>query len=140
MQNRVTYNLTFVSCSVCIPMSQLTPDYDRVVLFGLQTPDATNYNALNAIKLCHMIMEIRISEDYCLSDVYVVDLNNCSLGHVRQVTIPIIRKYELCVLVSIVNFILHMGIIASNYINYNNYYYNIHTFSLCVSRGSINFS
>lgn len=43
-------------------------------------------------------MEIRISEDYCFSDVYVLDLQNCSLGHVRQVTIPLVKKYELCVL------------------------------------------
>ncbi|PNF22548.1 hypothetical protein B7P43_G13678 [Cryptotermes secundus] len=88
-----------ISSSIfCIPMSQLTPDYDRVILFGLQTSDTTHYNALNAIKLCNMIMEIRISEDYCLSDVYVVDLEKYSLGHVRQVTIPLIRKFEICVL------------------------------------------
>lgn len=125
--------IIFVSCSFCIPVSQLTPDCDRVILFGLQTSDTTHYNALNAIKLCHMIMEIRISEDYCLSDVYVVDLEKYSLGHVRQVTIPLIRKFEICVLVSTGNFILYIGMIASNYINYNNYYYNIHTFSLFIS-------
>jgi hypothetical protein len=114
-------------------MSQLTPDYDRVVLFGLLTSDATLYNPLNAIKLCHMIMEIRISEDYCLSDVYVIDLDKCSLGHVRQITIQIIKKYELCVLVSTENFILYMGMITLIYINYDNCYYNIHTFSLLIS-------
>jgi hypothetical protein len=121
--------IVFVACSVCIPMPQLTPDYNRVVLFGYQTTDMTHYNILNAIKLTQMVMEIRISEDYCFSDIYVLDLQNCSLGHVRQATLPLIRKYELCVLVSTDNFIFCIGMIAY-YTNYNNYYYNIHTFRL----------
>jgi hypothetical protein len=114
-------------------MSQLTPDYDRVVLFRAQTSDTTHYNTVNTVKMCHMVMEIRISEDYCLSDVYIVDLANYSLGHVRQITIPILRKFELCVLVSTEKFILYMGMIALSYINYNNNYCNIHTFGLFIS-------
>jgi len=47
-----------------------------------------------------MIMEIRISEEYCLSDIHVVDLSNMTLRHITKITPSLVKKFELCVLVS----------------------------------------
>jgi hypothetical protein len=81
-------------------MPQLTPDYERVVVIGLLTPDSTNFNMLHLIKLIQMISEIRISEDYCLSDVYVFDYANVSLGHLPKMTPSYLKKGETCAIVS----------------------------------------
>jgi hypothetical protein len=81
-------------------MPQLTPDCDRVVVYRLPTSDSTDFNMLYVIKLLIMMMEIKISEDYCISDIYVVDWSNISIGHVSKITPSSLKKYELCVVVS----------------------------------------
>ena len=81
-------------------MPQLTPDCDRVVLIGLQHLDGTEFNVLDGIKLFIMMMEIKISEDYCSSDILVVDYSNITLGHMSKTTPSCVRKFELCGLVS----------------------------------------
>jgi hypothetical protein len=50
-----------------------------------------------------MGMEIRICEDYCLSDIFIADLGKFTLGHITKITIPMIKKFELCAVVSSVN-------------------------------------
>jgi hypothetical protein len=47
-----------------------------------------------------MVQEIRISEDYCHSDIIIYDLGNYTLGHVPKFNLTDLKKYELCVLVS----------------------------------------
>ena len=91
-------------CRFCLPLPQLTPDYDRVVVIGLLTPDSTKFNMLHTIKLIQMISEIRISEDYCISDVYVFDYANVSLGHLPKITPSYLKKTETCAIVSSINF------------------------------------
>ena len=81
-------------------MPQLTPDCDRVVVFGLQPLGGTEYNMLDGIKLFIMMMEIKISEDYCSSDILVIDYSNITLGHMSKLTPSYVRKFELCVIVS----------------------------------------
>jgi hypothetical protein len=84
-------------------MPQLTPECDRVVLLGLQTSDLKDFDTMAFYRLGQMALEIRICEDYCLSDIYIVDLGKYSLGHITKITIPMIKKYELCAMVSTVN-------------------------------------
>jgi hypothetical protein len=84
-------------------MPQLTADCDRVVVLGVQPSDGTDFNILYVIKLFQLIMEIRISEDYCLSDIYVVDYGNITLRHITKATPSMVKKYELCALVSFRN-------------------------------------
>jgi len=48
-------------------------------------------------------MEIRISEDYCRSDIYVADYGNMTLRHVTKITPSVVKKFELCALVSSTN-------------------------------------
>ncbi|KDR19511.1 Alpha-tocopherol transfer protein-like [Zootermopsis nevadensis] len=78
------------------PMPQLTPDCDRVILFGLLTSNTKDFDPLDFCKLHQMGLEIRISEDYCMSEIFIVDLLNYTLAHVTKITIPLIKKFELC--------------------------------------------
>ena len=55
---------------------------------------------LYALKLFQMMMEIRISEDYWRSDIYVADYGNFTLRHVTKVTPSLVKKFELCAVVS----------------------------------------
>lgn len=90
-----------------IPMPQLTPDSNRVSIMGLQTSDTSNYDSVNHIKIGHLVQEIRICEDYCLSDIYVIDLAKYSVGHIPKISLPLLRKLQLCSLVSTENSRLH---------------------------------
>jgi len=81
-------------------MPQLTRDCDRVIILGLTSSDAASFNALDHIKVGQMILEIRMSEDYCRSDIYIVDLSRYTLGHLPKFIPPLIEKYFLCAFVS----------------------------------------
>jgi hypothetical protein len=84
-------------------MPRLTPDCDRVVVIGLPPSDGMDFRTLYAVRLFQMIMEIRISEDYCRSDIYVLDYGNLTLRHVTKITPSILKKFELCAIVSNTN-------------------------------------
>jgi hypothetical protein len=83
-------------------MPRLTRDFDRVIVFGLASTDSASFDALDHVKIGQMVLEIRISEDYCCSDIYVVDLAKYTLGHVPKFTLPLMKKYLLCAFVSII--------------------------------------
>jgi len=87
-------------CRYFFPMPQLTPDCNRVVVLGVPPSDGTDFNTLNVLRLFQMLTEIRISEDYCLSDILVGDFGNITLRHIAKVTPPLLKKFELCALVS----------------------------------------
>ncbi|PSN57140.1 hypothetical protein C0J52_01303 [Blattella germanica] len=40
--------------------------------------------------------EVRMCEDYCSGDVYIMDFKNFTLGHVTKITIPFLKKMEVC--------------------------------------------
>jgi hypothetical protein len=81
-------------------MPQLTSDCNRVVVLGLPPSDGTDFNTLNVLRLFQMLTEIRISEDYFLSDIYVVDFGNITLRLITKITPALAKKFELCALVS----------------------------------------
>jgi len=84
-------------------MPQLTPECDRVLVCGLLPTDGMEFNPLHVVKLFQMMMEIRISEDYCRSDIYVFDFGNFTLRHVTKVTPSLLKKFELCAMVGSTN-------------------------------------
>ena len=84
-------------------MPHLTPECDRVVIISLPPSDGMDLNTLSVLKLIQMVMEIRISEDYCRSDIYVMDYGNITLRHVTKITPSYMKKYELCIVVSSTN-------------------------------------
>jgi len=79
-------------------MPQLTPEFERVIIYALSSTDAANFDICSYTK--QMGQEVRISENYCHSDILAVDLANCTMVHVLKVSLKDVKKYELCVLVS----------------------------------------
>jgi hypothetical protein len=88
-------------------MPQLTPEYERVTIYGFLTSDTTHFNIIEYIKMIQMIQEIRMSEEYCSSDITIFDLANYTLAHVPKISLADVKKYELCALVSI-SIIMHV--------------------------------
>ena len=84
-------------------MPQLTPDCDRFIVLSIPPSDGLDFKPLYAFKLIQMVMEIRISEDYCRSDIYVLDYGNITLRHVTKITPSLLKKCELCAVVSSTN-------------------------------------
>jgi len=80
-------------------MPRLTPDCDRVVVAVLPPLNGMEFHLLYVIKLIQIIMEIRISEDYWLSDILVADFANITLQHISKATPSMVKKYEMCALV-----------------------------------------
>ena len=91
-----------LTCSYYVPLPQLTRDCDRVIILGLTSADAASFDVYHHIKIGQMILEVRISEDYCRSDIYVVDLTRFTTGHAAKFTLPLITKYFKCAFVSTV--------------------------------------
>ena len=87
-------------CRFYFPMPQLTPDCDRVIAVGMLPTDGMDFSPLYSLRLFQMMMEIRISEDYCRSDIYVVDFANMTLRHVTKIAPSVVKKFELCSIVS----------------------------------------
>jgi len=81
-------------------MPQLTPEYDRVIFYTISSKDVTHFSLPNCIKLVLLVQEVRMSEDYCHSDIIILDLVNYTLGHVPKFSLTDLKKYELCALVS----------------------------------------
>jgi len=81
-------------------MPQLTPNCERVLVLGFQPSDGTEFSPLHLAKIVQLVTEIRSSEDYCLSDIFIVDYANISPRHVTKFTPEFVKKYELCAFVS----------------------------------------
>ena len=81
-------------------MRQLTADGNRVIVLGVPPSDGVEFNGLYMVRLIQMVMEILISEDYCLSVIFVADYGNVTLRHVTKITPSLVKKYELCAFVS----------------------------------------
>jgi hypothetical protein len=83
---------------VC-PLSQLTEDYSRVTVLGCLDPDPANTILQDILKLGFMVQDVRMCEDYCISDIYIMDYNRFAVGHVSKVTLPVLKKMEVCAMV-----------------------------------------
>jgi hypothetical protein len=81
-------------------MPQLTPEFERVIIYAFQSTDVTHFDPIDCIKVMLMVQDIRISEDYCHSEIVIIDLANYTLGHVTKISLTHMKKYELCILVS----------------------------------------
>jgi hypothetical protein len=96
----INVTLPFCSRYYC-PMPKLTPECDRIIVFGYQKPDPTNFIAEHFFKVALMTLEILSIEDYNLSTIFIFDFRNYTLGHVPKITLPLSKKCETCTMVSI---------------------------------------
>jgi hypothetical protein len=86
-------------CSFVCPLSRLTEDCSRVTVVGCLEPDPSKIIVQDILKLSFMVQDVRMCEDYCISDIYIMDYNRFTVGHVSKVTLPILKKMELCAMV-----------------------------------------
>ncbi|XP_069698944.1 alpha-tocopherol transfer protein-like isoform X4 [Periplaneta americana] len=84
-----------VQLNCCFPMPELTPEGDRVILIKYLTKDATNYVPEDLIRLSLMAAEVRMCEDYCRKDIYVLDMQNYTFGHAYKVKFTSFKKGEV---------------------------------------------
>jgi predicted transglutaminase-like protease len=80
-------------------MPQLTPECDRIIVFGYQTSDPTRFIAEDFFKVALMTLEILSIEDYSLSTIFIFDFKNYTLGHAPKITLPLSKKCETCTMV-----------------------------------------
>jgi hypothetical protein len=83
-----------------LPLPQLTEEYDRVTLLVYLDQDPSKYIVYDVFKMIFMVLEIRNTEDYNLAEIFIVDLENITMGHVVKYTLPVIKKLEISALVS----------------------------------------
>jgi hypothetical protein len=68
---------------------------------GCLDPDPSNTVVFDILKLWFMVLDIRMCEDYCLSDIYIVDYNNFTVGHISKVTLQALKMMEVYAMVSV---------------------------------------
>jgi hypothetical protein len=68
-------------------------------VLGCLDRDPANTIVHDILKLCFMVQEVRMCEDYCISDIYIMDYNRFTVGHIGKVTLPILKKMEVCAMV-----------------------------------------
>ena len=81
-------------------MPQLTAEFDRVTVYSLTSTDAEHFSIENNLKVLLMVQEIRIAQDYSHSDIIILDLANYTMAHAAKFSLAVLKKYEMCVLVS----------------------------------------
>ncbi|KAJ4427037.1 hypothetical protein ANN_26836 [Periplaneta americana] len=93
--------------AICFfPMPELTPEGDRIIVIKYLTKDAINYMHEDLARVALMINEARMCEEYCFSDIYVLDMENYTLGHASRVTFTIAKKFAVCLMVRYVQYFL----------------------------------
>ncbi|XP_069680236.1 alpha-tocopherol transfer protein-like [Periplaneta americana] len=78
------------------PLPELNENDERIVCYGLQNGDPSLYNMDDFFRFTLMTAEIRLCEEYCSSDIYIVDFGKVTLAHVPKFSLPALRKYEVC--------------------------------------------
>ena len=96
-------------------MPTLTPELDRVHIFGFFPQDAKDFEYWDFAKMTVMEFDIRMTEDYNMKDIIIFNYKNCTLGHISKFTLPGMKKMELFVIVSMPqSLFLHIFLILFN--------------------------
>ncbi|XP_069698945.1 alpha-tocopherol transfer protein-like isoform X1 [Periplaneta americana] len=78
------------------PMPELTPEGDRVIIIKYLTKDTTNFLYEDQARMTLMTTEVRMCEDYCFTDILIVDMENFTLGHNSKMKFTSVKKGEVC--------------------------------------------
>ncbi|PSN57103.1 hypothetical protein C0J52_01291, partial [Blattella germanica] len=82
---------------IFFPLPELTPKRQRVIIWAIRNPDPELYLFKELIMIVFMIIHIRMREEYCSSDIYVLDMKNFSLPHGTKVNFAILKQAQLCI-------------------------------------------
>lgn len=89
-------NYSSVYFSYFIPLPKLTEDLHRVTVVKPTGTNMDDFNALAYIIRTFNVAEVRLREDYCLSDIQIYDLEGVKVDHLIKFT-PITLKRALVV-------------------------------------------
>ena len=78
---------------------KLTDEMERISIFGIR-PGTENFNLYDAFKILLMSLDLRIREDYFISDVFIIDFKNLTASLIKNFTLPAVKKFADCGLVS----------------------------------------
>ncbi|PSN57132.1 hypothetical protein C0J52_01287 [Blattella germanica] len=81
-------------------MPELTPEGDRISVYGVFTDDASTFVVEDMMRLMLMCNDVRLFEDYYLKNIFILDLKNLTMGHVMKSTPTLLKKYILFIMVS----------------------------------------
>jgi len=71
-----------------------------VIVSSIRPSDGMDFKKLYLIRSFQITMEIRISGDYCRSNIYLADYGNITHRHISKITPSLLKKFELCSFVS----------------------------------------
>ncbi|KAJ8687646.1 hypothetical protein QAD02_023440 [Eretmocerus hayati] len=78
---------------VCVP--ELTPEKLRVVITRYTSTDVGSYKLSDLLKYILMIIDVGMSTDRSLGNIYICDLSKMRLGHLTQLTPSLLKTTEI---------------------------------------------
>lgn len=74
-----------------LPLPKLTENYCRVFVMKTNS-DAENFNHLDCLQYVLICMEVCMKFDYALNNCFICDLSGFTLGHIKNVSLPLLAK------------------------------------------------
>ncbi|KAJ9594558.1 hypothetical protein L9F63_027458, partial [Diploptera punctata] len=78
-------------------MPELTKNLERVSVWRYNE-NRSNYDFSSDIKLILQVAELRMKYDYCVKEFIVIDMLNFKLSDIKKVSLPLMKKLEVCLL------------------------------------------
>ncbi|XP_071570703.1 alpha-tocopherol transfer protein-like [Temnothorax nylanderi] len=80
-------------------LPSLTEEGYRVTIFRLRDPDMEKFSVQAIVRRVLMLLDIRLLEEVCLSNIFVVDFENFSMAHIAKFipTQSIVRRAMLAI-------------------------------------------
>lgn len=75
-----------------VPLPKPTAAFSRIICFKLKDANVEKFDVIDSLGYLMNIIEVRLREDYCLSDIYIYDLQGTTIGHVLKVSPMILKK------------------------------------------------
>ncbi|CAH0713630.1 unnamed protein product, partial [Brenthis ino] len=86
----------FSDCILYVPLPNLCPsDQSRVTVTQPLAGKLDEFNVLSYIRYCFLIGEYRLSYDYCISERFILDLQNINMNFLTKLNPIILKKGEI---------------------------------------------
>ncbi|XP_059049896.1 alpha-tocopherol transfer protein-like [Achroia grisella] len=79
-----------------VPLPKLSPtNQSRVMITQFLTDKLDEFSLLSYFRYNFLVGEFRLNYDYCVSETFVIDLNNLNITHLAKLNPIVIKKAEL---------------------------------------------
>ncbi|XP_031332058.1 alpha-tocopherol transfer protein-like isoform X2 [Photinus pyralis] len=75
-----------------VPLPKPTAAFSRIICFKLKDANVEKFDVIDTLGYLMNIIEVRLREDFCLSDIYIYDLQGTTIGHVLKISPTILKK------------------------------------------------